>query len=166
MLVGIKNNLPTGDSMAKTINKSGKIQGRPEKVIDKLQFEELCKIHCTKDEIANIFKMHHDTLNEWTKKEYGLTFLAAYNVHSAGGKSNLRRRLMDIAMNEDGKGAVTAAIWLSKNYLGMSDKLDISNNDVEPFIIQTRRGDFKLGMQKKEEKDNDTDRTADQENSD
>ena len=149
--------------MPKTINKSGKVQGRPEKVIDKLQFEELCKIHCTKEEIANIFKMHHDTLNEWTKKEYGLTFLAAYNVHAAGGKSNLRRRLMDIAMSDKNKGSVTAAIWLSKNYLGMSEKLDISNNDVEPFIIQTRRGDFKLGMQKK---DNDNDRTANQKDDD
>ena len=72
---------------------------------------------------------------------------------------------MTIAMDDNGKGSVTAAIWLSKNYLGMSEKLDISNNDVEPFIIQTRRGDFKLGMQKKD-KDNDTDRPADQENSD
>ena len=146
--------------MAKKTEESKKVMGRPKKTIDPVQFEELCDIHCTREEIANIFQCDENTINSWCKRTYGDTFSRCHKVFASGGKASLRRRLMTIAMDDNGKGSVTAAIWLSKNYLGMSEKLDISNNDVEPFIIQTRRGDFKLGMQKKEDKDNDTDRTV------
>jgi hypothetical protein len=46
-------------------------------------------------------------------------------------------------------------IWLSKNYLGMVDKIEKENEGHEPFIIETTNGEITLGIRKKEVKKDD-----------
>ena len=44
--------------------------GRPPIEIDKDQFEKLCGIQCTEEEISGWFKCSVDTLNRWCKKDF------------------------------------------------------------------------------------------------
>ena len=125
--------------------------GRPPKEIDWNIFDGLCEIHCTKEEIANICDVSLDTIENKIKQEFGETFSAYYKKKSANGKKSLRRRLYDIALSNH-PGAITAAIWLSKNYLGMKDKIEEDTGEIEPFIINTTKGEITLGIRKKEVK--------------
>jgi hypothetical protein len=82
--------------------------------------ENLAHIQCTRDEIAGVLKIDADTLITKIKQRYNLDFSAWFLKHSANGKASLRRRLFDMAMNEKWDNT-QAAIWLSKNYLGMKE---------------------------------------------
>lgn len=101
--------------------------GRPRIEIDEKQFKGLCSIQCTLEEISNWFKCSEDTIERWCKRELKMSFADAYKKYSVGGKISLRRYQMKMAEHN-----VTMAIWLGKQYLGQSDKQDVSiavNND-------------------------------------
>ena len=85
-------------------------------------FEELCNIQCTETEIASVLGISRDTVIRWCKDTYGDTFSTVYKKYSECGKRSLRRILFDHASKN-----VTAAIWLSKQYLGMTDKNEVTN---------------------------------------
>ena len=57
--------------MAKT---KGAKNGKYGANIDKAQFEKLCSILCTEQEICGFFSVSHDTLNRWCHQEYDMTF--------------------------------------------------------------------------------------------
>lgn len=99
--------------------------------INKSQFEALCRIMCTKEEIADIFEVDADTLNAWCKKIYGDTFSVVYKKKSAKGKMSLRRYQF-----EQAKKNPTLAIWLGKQWLGQSDKIENINTNVEKKPLQ------------------------------
>lgn len=82
--------------------------------------ENLAHIQCTRDEIAGVLKIDADTLITKIKQRYNLDFSAWFLKYSANGKQCLRRRLFEMAMNEKWDNT-QAAIWLSKNYLGMKE---------------------------------------------
>ena len=48
--------------------------GRPRKDIDKTNFEKLCGLFCTLDEIAGFFDCSEDTIERWCKREYKQSF--------------------------------------------------------------------------------------------
>ena len=98
--------------------------GRPKKEIDKLTFEGLCKIQCTKDEICNVFDCDEKTLTRWCKETYSEGFSDIYKKKSATGKASLRRLQFKLAEKNPGM-----AIFLGKNYLGQSDKQEIENTN-------------------------------------
>ena len=102
--------------------------GRPKKEIDKEQFEKLCYIQCTLEEIASFFDCCDDTINNWCKKEYGDNFSGVYKNKSAGGKMSLRRIQFKLAEKN-----TAMAIWLGKQYLGQRDIIE-NNNDTEARI--------------------------------
>lgn len=91
--------------------------GRPRIEIDKEQFEKLCLIQCTQEEIAGWFKCSDDTLNNWCRREYGQTFSGVYKNFSADGKTSLRRAQFKLAQTN-----ASMAIWLGKQYLGQRDQ--------------------------------------------
>lgn len=99
--------------------------------INKSQFEALCRIMCTKEEIADIFEVDADTLNAWCKKIYGDTFSVVYKKKSAKGKMSLRRYQF-----EQAKKNPTLAIWLGKQWLGQSDKIENIHTNVEKKPLQ------------------------------
>jgi len=93
--------------------------GAPKKEIDFAEFEKLCSLLCTEDDIANFFKISVDTLNARCKEHYGFTFSDTYKKYSVLGRISLRRAQMAAAE----KGNPTMLIWLGKQYLGQRDKL-------------------------------------------
>lgn len=97
----------------------GKV-GRPLIEIDQAEFEKLCGIHATLQEISGWFRCSEDTIERWCKKIYKMDFADTLKRYSAPGKVSLRRTLYASAQ----KGNLGAAIWLSKQYLGMTEKFE------------------------------------------
>ena len=91
--------------------------GRPRKNIDKTLFEDLCRIHCTEEEILGVLHVSDKTLVSWCKREYGSTFSDTYKKYSAEGKMSLRRWQIQAAK----AGSVPMLIWLGKQWLGQSE---------------------------------------------
>ena len=93
-----------------------KKMGRPPIQINKEEFEKLCALQCTEEEIAGFFDCTIDTICNWCKKTYNMTFLEIYKSKSAMGKISLRRSQFKLAQK-----SASMAIFLGKNYLGQKD---------------------------------------------
>ena len=114
--------------MARTKSLKG---GRPPVPIDKEQFEKLCAIQATEEEIAGWFKCSEETIRRWCKKTYGLQFCEVYKRLSANGRISLRRTQFKIAE----AGNATMAIWLGKQILGQRDRQDVALEAEKDFVI-------------------------------
>ena len=101
--------------------------------IDKKQFEKLCALHCTKADISNYFECSEDTIENFCKKTYRTTFTAIKKVHCSKYTASLRRRMYEKAM----EGNPTMMIWLSKQHLGMKDKIEQSGEVVNHNVTET-----------------------------
>lgn len=124
--------------MAKKIeNKETKknLGGRPSKLplINKEHFEGMCRIQCTKDEICGILDIDEGTLTKWCKETYNLGFSDIYKKKSSTGKMSLRRQQFKSAE----AGNVTMQIWLGKQYLGQTDKIEQKQEDKLDVLIET-----------------------------
>lgn len=106
----------------KTETKEKNLGGRPSKLplIDEEQFKSMCEIQCTKDEICAILKIDEKTLTKWCNQTYSMGFSDVYKKLSSTGKMSLRRQQFKSAEN----GNVTMQIWLGKQYLGQTDKVE------------------------------------------
>ena len=111
--------------------------------INKDQFEKMCAIQCTKEEIANIFEVDADTLNTWCKKTYGDTFSVIYKNYADKGKMSLRRYMFKQAEKNP-----TMAIWLSKQHLGMRDVIE-EKHDFNNGVLSDLLGALKDAKENK-----------------
>lgn len=93
-----------------------KKMGRPKIYIDQKEFEKLCKLQCTLEEIAGWFDCSEDKIEMWCKETYLTTFSDIFKVKSQGGKVSLRRMQFKLAETSS-----AMAIWLGKQYLGQRD---------------------------------------------
>lgn len=99
--------------------------GRPKIPIDKKQFENLCALFCTKQDIADFFECSEDTIENWCKKTYQdengkpMTFSAVYKNKKSKGKVSLRRMQHNLA-----KKNASMAIFLGKQELGQRDVIE------------------------------------------
>lgn len=104
----------------------------------KKQFENMCAIQCTKEEIAGVFEVSGDTLLRWVKENYnGETFATIFKRYSASGRMSLRR----YQFNQSKKSS-TMAIWLGKQYLGQRDQQNVSisgDEEADPLTIAIKR---------------------------
>lgn len=98
-----------------------KVSGRPKKEISQKQFEEMCKVQCTENEICAILGIGIDKLLSWCLETYNDTFSNVYKKFSENGKMSLRRAQMRLAQTN-----ASMAIWLGKNMLGQTDKVDVA----------------------------------------
>lgn len=85
---------------------------RPRKQIDEGLLRKLGAIHCTQEEMASVLGVSTDTL----QRRYAAQIKSARDE----GKMSLRRKMWEMALG----GNVSLLIWLSKNELGMSDKVE------------------------------------------
>ena len=115
-----------------------KVNGRPKKKINWKQFDELCQIQCTAEEIAQVLDVSLRTLQRAVKAEFGETFVMVYKKKSAGGLTSLRRIQFSMAHEN-----VAMAIWLGKQYLGQKDQVDQKVENVKP--IQLIKVDSMIG---------------------
>ena len=97
-----------------------KKMGRPLANIDKKQFEKLCFLQCTREEVAGFFNVSEDTIDRYCKREYGETFAAVFKQKRQSGKISLRRSQWRLAEKN-----VSMAIWLGKQYLGQREQQEI-----------------------------------------
>lgn len=94
--------------------------GRPQREINWQQIQALCAIQCTLKEIVAVTGVPKTTLERACKRDLGQTFGAWCKEKAENGKASLRRRMFKIAEN----GNATMCIWLSKNWLGYTDKTE------------------------------------------
>ena len=100
--------------------------GRPRKQIDKTEFEKLCFLQCTDREFCSWFDVSDETLNKWCKENYdGRTFLDVFKEKRENGLISLRRTQFQLA-----EKSPAMAIFLGKNLLGQTDKMEQTVNDV------------------------------------
>lgn len=98
--------------------------GRPRKEINQTEFEKLCGLQCTKAEICDWFSVTDKTLESWCKRTYKKGFSEIFSEKRSKGKISLRRTQFKLA-----EKSPAMAIFLGKNYLGQSDKIQYENTD-------------------------------------
>lgn len=106
-----------------------KKMGRPQIPINWEELDKLCNIQCTALEICAWFSISLDALERRIKKEKGMTFADYYASKKGVGKISLRRFQWQAAQNLN----PTALIWLGKQYLGQTDKVDLSVDGPQPI---------------------------------
>lgn len=84
--------------------------------INQKEFEEMCKIQCTREEICAVFGVDDNTLIRWCQNTYGKDFGTVFQEKRLGGKKSLRRRQWELAGTNP-----TMSIWLGKQYLGQKE---------------------------------------------
>lgn len=124
-------------------NKAG---GRPQKNIDKTQFESLCGLQCTLDEMCGWFDCCSDTLESWCKRTYSKGFSEVFKEKRGRGKISLRRAQFRLAQKN-----ANMAIWLGKQYLGQSDhaSMDVAITEKEDGLSKSLR-EFAKGLESDE----------------
>ena len=65
---------------------------RPRKYIDKDEFEKLCGLQCTKQDICGWFDMTDKTLDAWVKRTYRSSFSEVFGQKRGGGERQGRKR--------------------------------------------------------------------------
>lgn len=92
--------------------------GRPKKVLDYDVIERLAGIMCTQEEIAEFINVSTRTLQRDPE------FCRIYKKGIDKGKISLRRTQFRMAESN-----ATMAIWLGKQYLNQTDKIENRNTD-------------------------------------
>lgn len=98
--------------------------GRPPKEIPKKEFENLCALQCTQQEICDFFQVDHKTLTKWCKRTYKKDYSQVYQERRSAGKISLRRAQFRLAERN-----ASMAIFLGKNVLGQSDYPEIGDDE-------------------------------------
>jgi hypothetical protein len=98
----------------KIVKMSAKM-GPKYKKVDASKIKALASISCTQEEIAAVLDVSVDTIQR--------RFLPIIEIGKQKCRASLRRKMYETAMS-DRHGAVTAQIWLSKQYLGFRDQVE------------------------------------------
>ncbi len=88
------------------------------------QFEKLCAIKCTKEEILGIFPMPESALNKAILERYGESFSKVKERFAGFGKASLRRAQWKKALIDED---TTMQKWLGQQELGQSAKAENKN---------------------------------------
>jgi AraC-like DNA-binding protein len=94
---------------------------RPLKEVDEDLIEALARIHCTQEEIAAVVGCSVDTLAR--------RFAEKIEQGKQQGKTSLRRKQFEVAMTGDR----AMLIWLGKQFLGQSERQEITGADGAPL---------------------------------
>ena len=102
---------------------------RPRKEIDYELIAKLAEIQCTEEEIASILDVSVRTLQR--DKE----FCRVFQTKKKSGKSSLRR----MQWKKAEEGDRTLLIWMGKQYLGQSDRQEITGAGGKDFEITLKK---------------------------
>lgn len=103
---------------------------RPRKEIDQKQFENLCGLQCTLEEICGWFNVTDKTLDGWCKRTYHASFSEVFKQKRGAGKISLRRSQWRLAEKN-----ATMAIFLGKQFLGQRDSVDVAVTDAKGIAL-------------------------------
>lgn len=101
-------------------------RGRPEKEINQKEFEKLCGLQCTLEEMCSFFDCDNKTLEKWCVRTYKKNFSEIFAIKRGNGKISLRRAGFELA-----KKNPAVHIFYCKNYLGMTDKQEITTANID-----------------------------------
>ena len=101
--------------------------GRPKIVLDYEAIEKLAGMMCTQEEIASYFDCDVRTLQRDEE------FCRVYKKGLDKGKMSLRRKQYTMSDTN-----VTMAIWLGKQYLGQTDKVESDNNNNQNIVFNIK----------------------------
>jgi len=102
---------------------------RPRIEINRSEFEKLCSIQCTKEEIAGFFNCSEDTIERWCGREYKASFAVVFSQKRGLGKISLRRSQFRMAETNP-----SMAIWLGKQYLGQKEQQEVTVKNIDDSI--------------------------------
>lgn len=109
--------------------------GRPEIQINEKMFEAMIGIpFVTAENIASAMDVSVKTIRRYAKKKYGVNFDHLITQKREGHKLKLAARQYAMAM----EGVPAMAIWLGKQWLGQSEKIETKN--------ETTVTEFKIGF--------------------
>lgn len=115
---------------------------RPHKEIDQKNFESLCGLQCTLEEICGFFDVTDKTLDGWCKRTYGASFSEVFRKKRGAGKISLRRAQFQLAQKN-----ANMAIWLGKQYLGQAESAAIKAVEQEDDpITRSLKEDISNGL--------------------
>lgn len=107
------------------------------------EFEELCRIMCTKKEICLVSGKTQEELEDFCQTQYGHGLDESYDVFTSVGKTSLRRAQYRNAVD---KGSDVMLIWLGKNSLGQSDSQQTGNvSGTINIISDVKKTDVPVG---------------------
>lgn len=121
--------------------------GRPRHNINWSTVEQLLAAHCTGTEVAETLGIHPDTLYNQCKEEHGMSFTDYSARKRQKGTTALKVKMFEQALGrapeQKGVPNLTMLIWLSKNYMGFSDRSENiigihqleDSNDNDGFVI-------------------------------
>ena len=108
--------------MARPCKMGGKTEAENKKT--KEDFEKLCAMQCTEEEICAWFDVTDKTLSGWCQRTYGTGFSEVYDKKREVGKISLRRAQFRLA-----EKSAAVAIWLGKQYLGQRDSVQFEDKE-------------------------------------
>jgi hypothetical protein len=112
---------------------------RPKKVINQKQFESLCAIQCTQEEICNVLDVTDKTLTRWCNEVYNLSFSEVYEQKRDIGRMSLRRNQFKLAES----GNTTMQIWLGKQVLKQSENPVMDNIKLKELELKIKEFELK-----------------------
>lgn len=96
------------------------------------QVDTLGRIMCTAEEIAEVLKVSYDTLVRRCRRDKNMNIAEYLALKRAAGRASLRRSQYKKATD----GNTAMLIWLGKQYLGQSDKMQ---NDTQLTMKDVHR---------------------------
>ena len=102
---------------------------RPRKEISQTEFEKLCGLQCTQQEICDWFGVTDKTLSGWCRRTYKKSFSEVFEQKRGIGKASLRRMQWQLA-----EKSAAMAIFLGKNYLGQTDVQTVALDNKDDSI--------------------------------
>lgn len=98
-----------------------KSAGRPVIEIDWKVVNNLLQADCSGVEVAAYIGVHHDTLYDRVREEFGIIFSEYSAKFKAKGDSLLRVKQLESALQDKN---TTMLVWLGKQRLGQKDKTE------------------------------------------
>jgi hypothetical protein len=127
------------DKIKANMTKNRKGAGRPKIIVDIEILKNLASIGCPDYEIAKVLNVSARTLNR--------NYAEIIDQYREKGKASLRKKMWDKAIKKD---STDMQKWLSKQYLGMSDKLhQTTTTEPLPLIIEADAEDIDTDGKKK-----------------
>ncbi len=94
--------------------------GAPEKEFNWKLLDSVLQFGARLIDCSDMLELSDDTIQRRIKKEHDCTFSEYRNRKMSKMRMKLLQKQYDVAM----KGNVSMLIWLGKNHLGQSDKID------------------------------------------
>lgn len=106
--------------------------GRPRIEVDMDLLSKLCQLQCTAVDCAHVLGMSTDTIDRRLKEDGFAGFDQFRAENNSMGRVSLRRVQFQTAM----AGNHTMQIWLGKQWLGQTDKVDLPDEgDPDSLVV-------------------------------